>query len=447
MLTIGLEIHIYPRTESKMFCSCSAEFLDAAPNTNICPICTGQPGSKPIPPNSACISAGLKIARALSMKPAAGPVATLRKHYFYPDLPSNYQRTSEPLATGGDVRGVPLREIHWEEDPGQYDTGKGLVDFNRSGVPLLELVTEPSLRSAEGARQLLNDTLLVLRYLGVARGEMPFKVDTNVSTDGGHRVEVKNINSISGVSKALEYEEARQSELLSRGTPVRQETRRFDELSLKTTAMRYKETSEDYRYMRDPDILPVNPGTLDDAVAEQPFAIIDRMVRGGAKEDDARTIIADSHLLRAYNLISGSTSVRYASIFVARDLKGELNYRMLDTSYLDGKAVIPSLLRIGVAYDGGRLSNQNAAILLRMVFDGTDITQRLEEYTAGFADESSIEEAAGRVIALHPDAVEHYRSGGREVINYFVGLCMKELGGKARPGDVISVLERKLLQH
>lgn len=440
---IGLEVHIYPRTVSKMYCSCSSDFLNAPPNSRICPVCSGQPGSKPMPPNRKCIEAGLMIAAALGMKAAGAPVRTLRKHYFYPDLPSNYQRTAEPMATGGSLHGFALREIHWEEDPGQYDMAKGRVDLNRSGVPLLELVTEPSMHRPQDARDALDDLLLLLQYLEIDRRELPFKVDTNVSVAGGQRVEVKNINSVNGVVRALEFEISRQSSLLEGGGRVEMETRHFDEIGERTVSMRYKETSEDYRYMADPDMLPVDLESVSAPWQENPFAILARMKDGGVREEDARVIISDRRLLAVYDSAAAVTGARFASVFVARDIVGELNFRKLPSGFIDG-ALIGRLLPLASAVQGGRLSNSNASELLRSAFDGDDIAPELAKMEGVFAGRDAISAVADEVIASEKEAVARYRKGSSGSLNFLVGLCMKKLGGKAKAGEIIAVLRSRL---
>jgi aspartyl-tRNA(Asn)/glutamyl-tRNA(Gln) amidotransferase subunit B len=443
-IKIGLEVHIYPRTESKMFCRCSSSFLEALPNTNICPVCAGQPGAKPLPPNSSAVSAGIQIADVFGMNLSELPVVTMRKHYFYPDLPGNYQRTAGPMATGGALGKCRLREIHFEEDPGQYDLAKGTVDLNRSGVPLLELVTEPDMRFSSEAKRFLSDLLFTLEYLQIARDEMPFKVDTNISAGGGNRVEVKNINSVSGVVKALDFEAARQSELLSSGLTVQQETRHFDAINGSTVSLRYKETLEDYRYLPDPDVLPISLAGVKPERRESPFLMLNRMKSEGSSEADARTIIVDRHLLDAYNLIAAKCGARFSSVFIARDIKAEINYRKLHSSAI--AQLSSGLLEIAVAYSSSRLSNRNATGLVRSLFDGGSIHPALEEMSEGWYGIDAVENIAMNVIADHQDAVEKYRKGNVEVINYFVGLCMKEMRGKAKSQDIIAALRRLMDQ-
>jgi aspartyl-tRNA(Asn)/glutamyl-tRNA(Gln) amidotransferase subunit B len=441
-LKVGLEIHIYPKTECKMFCRCSASFLDAPPNTNICPVCTGQPGSKPMPPNASALSAALQISDIFGMHISRQPIVTMRKHYFYPDLPSNYQRTSGPVATGGSIGGCRLREIHFEEDPGQYDISKGRVDFNRSGVPLLELVTEPDIDSAAGARRLLVDLLLALEYLEVSRKEMPFKVDTNISLNGGKRVEIKNINSLNGVVKSVEFEAGRQLSVIEAGGEVEQETRQFDPVSNTTVSLRYKESAEDYRYLPDPDILPLNISLLVYERRENPFQILKKMVELGVHESDARTVVADRNLLHLYEILAGRTDPKFAAVFVARDIKSELNYRNLPSSSVSG--IQDGILAVASSYHLSKLSNQNASLLLRALFDGSPIDEKLSELTENWFGPEDVAGTVALVLAENPEAAAKYTAGRKEVMNFLVGQCMKRLRGKARPDDVMREITKAL---
>jgi len=442
-MMVGLEIHIYPFTRRKMYCYCSAELQDATPNSILCPICAGQPGAKPLAPNEECIRAGIRIARILGMHLAEKPVTTMRKHYFYPDLPSNYQRTSEPFATGGALGTVRFGEIHWEEDPGQYNAAKGLVDLNRSGIPLLELVTMPDIRSSKEARAFLQDLLMLLSFLGISREGAPIKVDTNISLDGGERVEVKNINSVTGVSEAIEYEYSRQSELLSRGKRVRRETRHFDEVTGETYSLRYKETLEDYRYMEDPDIAPVDISLISVPEDRNPFLHLREAVSSGVPEDEARTMLIDPPLFSLYEYLSQYTGKQFASRFVTRDVKGELNYRKLSSSWLNA-SFAEKVKPLAVEYAAGRLSNQNALLLLRSLFNGKDISHELKALAGNYAGINEIRETASRVLNANPGAVSRYLKGNKEVINFLVGSCMKELKGKAKAQDILAVMEELL---
>jgi len=206
----GLEIHVQLDTDSKLFCDCRTNYQEAPPNHNICFVCLNQPGAKPYPPNKEALDGAIKIALMLACKISPDVTFFQRKHYDYPDLPSGYQRTSIPIGFEGDLNGVRIREVHLEEDPGQYKPDRGLVDFNRSGIPLIEIVTEPDMTSPEEARTFLRELIRVLEYSGSARGEGTMRADVNISIEGGKRAEIKNINSIKGAYKALQFEMVRQ---------------------------------------------------------------------------------------------------------------------------------------------------------------------------------------------------------------------------------------------
>ncbi len=258
-VVIGLEIHVQLNTKSKLFCSCPTDYGHQEPNTNICPTCSGQIGAKPFGINSKAIQNALKIAKVLNAMPQLDQeIVVLRKHYFYPDLPSGYQRTSKPIAKEGRLLNVGIWEVHFEEDPGRYELRKGFVDYNRSGVPLAEIVTAPDMRSPQEAKEFLSKLEEYLRYFDLIKNEVgSMRIDANVSIRGGKRVEIKNINSFSNVADALNFEIKRQQTQIEQGLEIVQETRHFDENSGITIRMRKKETADDYRYVPDPDIRPI----------------------------------------------------------------------------------------------------------------------------------------------------------------------------------------------
>ena len=263
--TIGLEVHIELKTQTKMFCDCINDPDEKIANTNVCPICLGHPGTLPFP-NKKAIESIIKIGLALNGRPN-NSFHFDRKNYFYPDLPKAYQisQSSEPIILGGTLRNIKINHIHLEEDAGKliHDDSSGgtLVDFNRAGVPLMELVTEPDIHTPEDAIAFMKDLQLIVRYLGVSdvnleKGQM--RADANISiseTDKlGTRAEIKNLNSFRAVFNAINYEIKRQTELLEKGEKIKQETRGWDDLKQKTTSQRSKEESQDYRYFPEPDI-------------------------------------------------------------------------------------------------------------------------------------------------------------------------------------------------
>lgn len=439
---IGLEVHAYVSTQSKMFCGCPNRFWapDAAPNTLLCPVCTAQPGAKPRPPNRAALVHGLRLAATLGCDLVEAPPRFLRKHYFYPDLPNNYQRTTRPFARGGTIAGVTLREIHWEEDPGAYDPRTGLVDYNRSGAPLVEVVTEPEVRNPAHARELLEELRLALEYLG-AVSPAGLKADANLSRAGGERVEVKNLNSARNVELALEHEAKRQAEVLARGERVLRETRHFDETFLTTAPLRAKESEEDYRYLPDPDLpaldlAPVRAAALA-ALPPSPFALRAAWMRDlGVTREACNVVLAEPGMAAAFQEVARSAPSKEAFEFFVGDLKRELNFRGRGFA---AAALAPGELAALVAGQAkGELPRARATMLLRTRLDqgAGAFQQALAGERGAAAGAGDVDRAVAEAIDANPRAVEDYRKGRAEAANRILGDALKRLEGRAQPQDV-----------
>ncbi len=443
---VGLEVHTYLATEAKLYCPCPADFLDAEPNTRICPVCTGQPGAKPHPVNRAAVVEGLRIADALACTPAER-LQVLRKHYFYPDLPSNYQRTSHPLATEGELMDVGIREVHLEEDPGAYDLQEGTVDLNRSGVPLLEIVTEPDLTSAAEARAFMDELRLLLTALGAVRPDAGVKADVNVSIRGGERVEVKNVNSTRNVARAVEHEVSRQRELVDAGGTIHRETRHFDEVSGETVKLRVKESAADYRYMPDPDVPPA-PITRDlrDAarLEDHPFELR-RSVAEAAEvtEEEVNVLLQDPGLLEAQRALQQELPAAFVFKFLARDLRGELEYR--SQRLAGSRATVEGLGELLSALHGEDVTSRVATRLLRGWLDGElDLTDALEEERSAGVAGDEVDGIVADVIAEHGSAVEDYHAGKEEALNFLMGQVLRKAQGRASPEEVRARLVEQL---
>ncbi len=443
-MKIGFEIHVQLKTRSKLFCSCPTNFLDAPPNTNICPVCTGQPGSKPAGINEEALRKAVLVALALGCRVRTGEeIRFLRKHYFYPDLPNNYQRTSEPIAVDGELAGVRIREIHMEEDPGRYELREGLVDYNRSGVALIEIVTEPDMRSVEEAREFLRQLKAVLDYLDVPLyPEIAFRVDANVSIEGGERVEIKNINSIHGVVKAITYEVARQRRLLSAGKKVVRETRHWDERRGVTVSLREKETAEDYRYFPDPDIPPF---TISEELVEElragmpelPHQREERLVRDyGIPQSAAHTFVLDRLLADLFEELAKETNPRFALTFCSA-LRGELNYRSIYLADVPKRERLKELARL---YWEGQVTKPVFVEQMRKILDDPNFSPRPE----GGIPEEELRRIAEDVIRRFPQAVEDYRSGKEGALNFLVGQIIRETKGRADPKRALEILREIL---
>lgn len=445
---IGLEVHVYVATRAKMFCACSADFLAAKEaNANVCPTCTGQPGAKPMAPNARAIEAGVALARALGMT-LQERATFLRKHYWYPDLPSNYQRTSEPFATGGSLLGVRLTEVHWEEDPGQYELREGSVDYNRSGAPLLELVTEPDFRDAAHARAFLDELRLALAYMGVARAEAGIKADCNVSVAGGERVEVKNVNSVRNVEAAIAFELARQREAVARGERLPRETRHFDEAAMRTVRLRTKESASDYRFLADPDLAPVDVAAVAAlaSAAEPPFARRARIARSaGVPEAEASPLVEERALADAFDaILERGVPARAAFDFLVRDVRGELEYR--GRAFADAGVAAVDLAELLAAVLAKRVTPQVGTRVLRHALDGGSLRAELAKETEATVEARGLDlDALARdALAANPKAVADYHAGKTAVVNFLVGQVMKATKGRATSEAAREAVERAL---
>lgn len=443
---IGLEVHVYLRTNAKLFCACPADALLASrANAHVCPICTGQPGAKPLAPNGTAFTHAVRIARALGS--AVQPrVNVLRKHYFYPDLASNYQRTSEPVAVGGALAGVRIRELHVEEDPGALDPATGEVDYGRSGLPLVELVTEPDLASAAQARRFLQELRLVLSYLGAWREDAGVKADVNVSVRGGERAEVKNVNSLRNVGRAIEHEIERQLAATAGGARLERETRHFDEATGRTSRARAKESEADYRYIADPDVAPLDGAALDASVPheEPPLARRARLATlVGTDEADVSPLIEEKLLADAFEAAAARAGPAVAFAFFVRDVRAELEYRKVRLA--DARVTPAELADLAAALGEKRVTPHVATRLLREGASGGGLADALARETgASHGGADATRDVVRSVLASNPRAVADYRAGKASAVNFLVGQVMRALKGRADANDLRRLVEAEL---
>jgi aspartyl-tRNA(Asn)/glutamyl-tRNA(Gln) amidotransferase subunit B len=446
----GLEIHVQLETDSKLFCTCRTNYKDAPSNTNICPVCLNQPGAKPYPPNKAALDGAIKIALMLGCKISPDVTYFQRKHYDYPDLSSGYQRTSIPIGDQGELNGVRIYDVHIEEDPGQYKPDMGIVDFNRSGIPLIEIVTEPDMKSPEEARKFLRELIRVLEYSGSARGEGTMRADVNISIEGGKRAEIKNINSIKGAYKALQFEMIRQKNLLKRGIEIKQETRAFLESQMITVPMRLKEEAEDYRYIPDPDLPPMRVENdrieaIRDEMPEPSHIKTDRFVREyGINKDHAKVITSELELADAFEEVVKSIDPEFAALWMRDELKRVIYYNKM--SFKESEitpAQIVDLLKM--LQDKKITTKAGKRIMEKLPKNHEMPTQIAEEMgLTGVVNENIVLKAVKQVIQENPDAVSDYYEGKKNALNFLIGQVMRITRGKADPGETHKLLEAEL---
>ncbi|MEM2878426.1 MAG: Asp-tRNA(Asn)/Glu-tRNA(Gln) amidotransferase subunit GatB [Candidatus Hadarchaeales archaeon] len=449
---IGFEIHLQLATDRKMYCNCPTNYQEAKPNTNICPICTGTPGAKPLPPNESAINSAIEIALMLGCRVHSGEVIYIqRKHYDYPDLPSGYQRTSLPISSGGELEGVRIRELHFEEDPGQYDPVSGTVDFNRSGVPLVEIVTEPDIESPEHARRFLRSLMRALEYTGKVRPEAggAMRADVNISVEGGGRVEIKNINSVRGAYRALKYEIMRQGKMFRRGESVVRETRAYLESQMVTVPMRTKETEEDYRYIPDPDIYPIiiEKSKVDEIRSKMPEPPIMREKRlsqqYGIPSNVAEVISSERELADLYEAVAIKVDPGLAATWFRTKLKKIMNY--MGIRAVDLKFTPDQLAKVLNMVQSEKLTPEQGELVLRELARNPDEPERIVK-RLGLAPvgENELRAEVERVIAENGRAVQDYISGKDEALNFLTGKVLKAVKGRADPRVVGEMIKKAL---
>ncbi len=474
---IGLECHVELSTDTKMFCGCRNVF-GAPPNTNVCPVCLGLPGALPVP-NERAIAFIVRIGLALDCRIAARSLFH-RKNYFYPDMPKDFQISQYDLPVcvgghldveiGGSTRRVGITRVHMEEDTGKTThVGRGgrigqadhaLVDYNRAGVPLVEIVSEPDIGSAEEARAYLVELRATLEALGVSDVRMEegsLRCDANISTrpigeEGfGIKVEIKNLNSIRSLERALRYEEERQRTTLERGETLVQETRHFDEEHGTTHTLRSKEEAFDYRYFPEPDLPPLEPEPawvegIRASLPELPAAKRTRFVSElGIRPEPARLLTTSAASAAFFEETVGlGADPGAAANWITQDLAGLLNRAKLE---LADATVTPrhvaDLVRL---VEDATISASGAKQVLEEVFEtGEEIEPIVERRgLRQVTDSGQLEAWVDEAIAENPGPVEQFRGGKEGILGFLVGQVMKKSGGSANPKLVNELLRTRL---
>lgn len=468
---IGLEVHVELATKTKIFCGCSTAF-GGAPNTHTCPVCTGMPGSLPVL-NKQVVEYAMAVGLATNCAITQNCKFD-RKNYFYPDNPQNYQISQlyYPICRNGHVdievdgvkKSIGIHEIHMEEDAGKliHDEWEdcSLVDFNRSGVPLIEIVSEPDMRSAEEVIAYLEKLRMTIQYLGASDCKMQegsMRADVNISVrevgaaEFGTRTEMKNLNSFKSIARAIEGERNRQIELIEDGKKVVQETRRWDDAKESSYAMRSKEDAQDYRYFPEPDLVPIviSDEWIARVKSQQPEFREEKKARYqeefGLPEYDADIITGTKHLA---DIFEEATKICGKPKKVSNWIMGE-TMRLLKDKEMDPEDITfapENLAKIVNLADAGTINNTAAKEVFEAVFnDNVDPDVYVEEHKMKQVnDEGALREAIEKVIAENPQSVDDYHNGKEKAIGFLVGQTMKAMKGKANPAMVNQILKELL---
>ncbi|MDB5266935.1 MAG: gatB [Parcubacteria group bacterium] len=452
--TVGLEIHAELRTKTKMFCSSKNDTEEKRANANICPVCMGYPGTLPVI-NKEAVRLVLSLGTAVGGE-LADYTEFDRKNYFYPDIPKGYQisQYAYPLVKGGEIAGVALTRVHLEEDTAKstHDTGdQSLLDFNRAGVPLMELVTEPVIHDAESAARFAKELQLLLIYLGASfanmeKGEMRVEANISVSKDDtlGTKVEVKNLNSFKAVEKSIRYEIERHVALLEKGEKVMQETRGWDENKEATFSQRAKEDSHDYRYFPDPDLPKLfvrempefSTEALRASLPELPWQKRERFLREfGIKSEDVEFYVRDRAWGAYFETVAPSLEkemYQLASNYILSDLKEPIDPESF-------KEVIRMI-------HGEEISSRGAKDILKYLHENDGDPKKIAEEKGLIqkSDAGELKLIAEKVIAENAAAVQEYKNGKVSSLQFLVGQGMKASKGSANPGVLKGVLEEML---
>ncbi len=496
-MIIGLEIHAELKTESKMFCSCKNESLSVQPNSNVCPICLAHPGSLPVP-NKKALDLVLTTGLALHCKINRDSKFD-RKNYFYPDLPKGYQISQYdlPLCEKGYLRAggrrIDITRIHIEEDTGKSIHKKGedytLIDFNRAGAPLMELVTEPVIKSAEEAKKFCQEFQKVLRYLDASnadmeKGEMRCEANISLQEEGrweykdgkilpignyilNNKVEVKNLNSFRSVERAIRYEKTRQAKALLAGEKIEAETRGFDEKKGETISQRRKESSADYRYFPEPDIPPLKItedwlNTLKKSLPEMPGKKTDRFkTQYGLSKEIAGVLSSDKDMAAYYEQAvselgawitadgdeyerQDKTLARSLSNLITGEVLKHLNAN--NQKAADLKISPENMAELCFLLHSGKINSSAGQAILAEMFKRNESPHKLIEELGleQIDDEAELEKSISGILGGNPEQVQQYKNGKTNVIQFLLGKVMANTKGKANPKTAMEILKRLL---
>lgn len=474
--TIGLEIHVELSTQSKMFCNCSAKYFGELPNTHVCPVCLGLPGAMPVPNQQAIQSL---IMLGLALEGTIPPASKFdRKNYFYPDLPKGYQISQFDLPFTSDLklkisdRYIKIERAHMEEDTAKltHTDGRTLIDFNRSGVPLIEIVSTPDLFSADEAVAYAQEIQRVVRYLGISdadmeKGQMRFDANISVSAKKrslGTKVEIKNLNSFRSLKSAIEFEIDRQIVALNKGEKVLQETRGYSQAKNQTVAQRSKESAHDYRYFPEPDIPIIEIKKTQVAQIKEQIPLLpdeersDLTEKYGLEASLASDFVDRPEILSFFKqavsdyetTFDQDSVVRGHAVKIANWLASTVLFTLKEKNLNinDLKITPASIAELVYLVDQKRISSTQAKEVYEIMLTDGRMPQAIVEKD-GFSvlsDQSELEPVIEAIIQANPKVVEDYRAGKTTVLQYLIGLVMAQTKGKADPSLTRQLLEQKL---
>jgi len=449
MIKIGLEIHGYLLTNEKLFCSCKSEhgLKHSKPNTNICPICTGQPGAKPLLPNKKAVDKTIQISLILGCK-INPKLIWQRKHYDWPDLPKGYQNTISgpyaiPVGEKGKFLGIKITEAHIEEDPAAWNPKTGEIDYNRSGSPLIEIVTEPDFKTSEQVIVWLKQLLATLSYIKAIDKNLGIKADVNVST-GGERIEIKNMNSLKNIKTAIEYEIQRQKK-----EPVKiQETRMFDASKSITIKMRTKEQAQDYRFISEPD-LPIikieksRVQKLKSQLPETPSEKLTKLIKKYKIEKASAEVLTKKlEIVEFFEEVIEKTNSKLAVRWITEELLSVLNYNKKE---LDEVEIKPEhFVELLQLIEKNQITELKAKDILRSWKEKSSSPKQQGEKHSQISDKIEIQKLAQKIIRENSKAVEDYKAGKTESLNFLIGQIMRLSNKRADYKTVRDVLEKEL---
>lgn len=449
---IGLEIHGYLDTKEKLFCLCKTDFLKEKPNSLICPICTGQPGSKPMLPNKEAIKKLIQIALILNCRiNYEKELFWQRKHYNWADLPKGFQNTisganCSPCAENGEYEKIRIKECHLEEDPAQWNPENGGINYNRSGLPLIEIVTEPDFKSSEEVVSWLSNLIHSLSYVKALRKNAGIKADVNISTYG-ERVEIKNINSLEKIKKAIDYEIERQIENYKNGIIQKRETLAYDESKGKTIKMREKEGQEDYRFIPEPDLPPIKITKeeiekIKNSLPEMPSQKMEKLIKKfNIDEKNAKILTKNLALVDFFEELSKHLNVKEYISWITIELLRVLNYNKanLDDENVDIRPEhLAELLKL---VDKKEITVLKAKQIMNEFFPKSfSVKEKMKEEIKKLSEEET-KKLVEKVLKENEKVFEEYKKGKKESLNFLIGQVMNLSGRRADFNLIRKIIE------